>query len=952
MVMARSGEYAEALDVGMKRIWRFLISNLFKVISIIIIITLIIAISILSFSKMKTKQQESIYQSIQLRKFEPCTAKSSSGISNRELHILTCDDFGKGRFLALNDAINTWNITSQNLWRNGVIMKNICAGRSWDHGSLTKSIAYLEYTSSVLNAIRRMNLSRIDKLHVMLMDSNTIWSVDSIQQIWDRYDCARGDKEILVSSEMGYHGDPSHIDRLYGKSQTPTYSSFVNSGVIMGKAIFIEEMLHYTLLHNQSYYSHHNKGGNSGHRRKGDQYHEQHAISDYALRVAAHQVAIDYHQQLTGGFAVHLSDGLTKPKGKSQIICRAKNGSIDYNCRGLNEELTSIDTPYYHFNESTCSIYRNLQSGMPGYQQLENLASHPVIWHGNGQDKYTYTVLSNQAMNCRLEASNSKFNESTPYANCPCVTDPRSDAETHPISYEICIINSSIAHNFLLNNKKDLVKLKISLVSEAWKSKDVSRCLAVIDLLPPHPIRNSCSYKVICPEACLPRPYTVIPVNWVKDFSKFAASPHAHIPITCSLTFRQIVRSYGKKPSISNILSAIAMRRMQECVEREYWLRPSGGTNIHGKSSLYLEPIQNTTGIIDRRDVLGLMIWVGSINRLDMSVAQSRMLHDQWQRLPENMIAGWIASEEQYSCRLGSGMCHRVKSNHSQLLKPSAIDQKSFGWQCAQRRPLRALAHVLWLYNPEFVYLLDDDTFVNIPHFLMPTSPLIKYIRTRLKDNPWVVGHLEEASGANGLISKQGILYGGRGYLMGPAVLNRLQSYQIYGPSLQQDKHRSVEQMKYLSILRSAYQQHHQCPRPPHKPCLKLQGSGQWRDYKAVATSAVRLIDLCVSLMSKEHTCFHSDHAMTHCLVHGAYADIVHIDCANQAPKFELSYPLAGSREVSYLDLRSCGRKTDKVVLTCHQHVYNRTDLSGLDQGSVLPELSAYPSSFSGCGKG
>jgi hypothetical protein len=533
------------------------------------------------------------------------------------------------------------------------------------------------------------------------------------------------------------------------------------------------------------------------------------------------------------------------------------------------------------------------------------------------------------------------------------VTDPRSNAETHPISYEICIINSSVAHDFLLANQKQLITLNISLVSEkAWKSKDVSRCLAVIYLLPPQPIQSSCSYKYICPEACLPRPYTAIPINWLTDRLIYASSSNAHIPITCSLTVGQLVRSYGKRPSISSILSTIAMRRMQECVEREYWLRPSD--SAYGRSNLYLEPIDSNTDNINRRDVFGLMIWIGSINRLDMSIAQSRMLHDQWQRSSKDVIAGWIASEEQYSCRVGSGMCHPGRFNHSRLFANSFMNSEPFGWQCAQRRPPRALAHVLWLYNPEFVYLLDDDTFVNIPRFFMPDSPLIKYIRSQLKSNPWVVGRVEVPSGNYIRISKQGMIYGGEGYLMGRAVLDRLQSYTIYGPSIREDKYRSVEQMKYLSILRSAYEQLHECPRTPHTPCLKLQGSGKWRDYKAMASSAVRLIDLCVSLMSKEHTCFHSDHAMTHCLVHGAYVDPIRIDLMSNRSQRDrefsstLGIPLNENVDELgwFYETKPCNLSRS---LTCHRYVYNRTDLSDLNRAAVLGESSVHPQAFGEC---
>lgn len=41
------------------------------------------------------------------------------------------------------------------------------------------------------------------------------------------------------------------------------------------------------------------------------------------------------------------------------------------------------------------------------------------------------------------------------------------------------------------------------------------------------------------------------------------------------------------------------------------------------------------------------------------------------------------------------------------------IPSNSNGWVCAQRRPLRALSHVLLLYDPMYILLADDDTFVS-----------------------------------------------------------------------------------------------------------------------------------------------------------------------------------------------------------------------------------------------
>ena len=55
-----------------------------------------------------------------------------------------------------------------------------------------------------------------------------------------------------------------------------------------------------------------------------------------------------------------------------------------------------------------------------------------------------------------------------------------------------------------------------------------------------------------------------------------------------------------------------------------------------------------------RRKVFGLVIWIGSVTRLDMSRKQIEVLESQYNSDPEHYISGWIGSDEQYSCRLGS----------------------------------------------------------------------------------------------------------------------------------------------------------------------------------------------------------------------------------------------------------------------------------------------------------
>jgi hypothetical protein len=63
----------------------------------------------------------------------------------------------------------------------------------------------------------------------------------------------------------------------------------------------------------------------------------------------------------------------------------------------------------------------------------------------------------------------------------------------------------------------------------------------------------------------------------------------------------------------------------------------------------------------------------------------------------------------------------------------------SSGWACAQRRPLRSLAHILTLLNPMTIILLDDDTYLNYDLLIKKYGG---YLSSTMMLRPLVVGEL------------------------------------------------------------------------------------------------------------------------------------------------------------------------------------------------------------------
>merc|ERR1711991_117387 len=100
------------------------------------------------------------------------------------------------------------------------------------------------------------------------------------------------------------------------------------------------------------------------------------------------------------------------------------------------------------------------------------------------------------------------------------------------------------------------------------------------------------------------------------------------------------------------------------------------------------------------------------------------------------------------------------------------------GWACAQRRPLRTLAHILLLFDPQFILMVDDDTYVNYDLLINRYRSDIFGIMQKI---PIVLG---EFQGRPDHLTSKGIFAGGSGYFISKAAINRLtfNATMYYGP--------------------------------------------------------------------------------------------------------------------------------------------------------------------------
>lgn len=296
-----------------------------------------------------------------------CTVPSSAG--DRKLVVATCDTRqGWKEF----NALKVWNVTGRSLRLDGISMVNVCQGHNWGrYGFLTKPLLYAQFLNSLLSD------RHIDSMHAILMDSDTFWSVSDTATVWKNYDCARGGKDLVVSTEMscwvGRYCNQTDIDRWYKDTSVMTsYSPFANSGVVMGKVKEVIKMLDHVVANNRSYYTQY------GRKYKFD---DQYAIADYAISVAPQVAALDYHQLISASCSIHAPGD--PPDEGWPFLCKNRNGTLSFSCHIYNNMLRRQG--HFAIDKQSCMAHRQMTSGMALQEELNSLSSRPLVWHGNGR---------------------------------------------------------------------------------------------------------------------------------------------------------------------------------------------------------------------------------------------------------------------------------------------------------------------------------------------------------------------------------------------------------------------------------------------------------------------------------------------------------------------------------------------------------------------------------------
>lgn len=533
-------------------------------------------------------------------------------------------------------------------------------------------------------------------------------------------------------------------------------------------------------------------------------------------------------------------------------------------------------------------------------------------------------------------------------SSCPCIASSDRSESFATIGdggrnqqHLLCIWKSEFVETLFASSNPESLDLNYRVVTENKRylsgstSSDVLiGCSVVLEIVDDH--SKEVGASEICPGTCKDLPTMTIPIGFLQPSQNQSSSTFR----TCSLNL-QVSYPKGQFTYLGDVLRAIASRKLEECNEKaspDFTFRNSSdsGRSTANDSSDASKIIPHGISVngqnypfdsgqvspLSRRSVFGIVLWIASTSRLKLAEDQQHVLDFQANQTNDSrLIVGWIATEDVYPCSPDSILCDERRnpvlgeSTYKASMPHSFLSNKETpsGWACAQRRPLRAISHVLLLFNPDFLLLVDDDTFVNMK-FLAYDSFLSSYIRTTMSQRNIVMGEMFSKK-----ITTKGFYFGGAGYLMGRAALTLLNGNVITSVrSSAVENIRTQVHLANLGVLDEAVR----VTNATCTDCIKMhslidnENAANISRVVNTANLSVRVVELCMNMMGDAGTCYHSDHSVTRCLAYAIYAQTLSMSCY-RPPKVYVE----GKGKIK-MSMCYGGDKCDLAfALTCHRYV-------------------------------
>ena len=297
-------------------------------------------------------------------------------------------------------------------------------------------------------------------------------------------------------------------------------------------------------------------------------------------------------------------------------------------------------------------------------------------------------------------------------ARCPCnqenstLLNLQSDNYGVSFKFRLCIGKvDNVTLNINLIQKSLSSSIKLSQIQSVMEENS---CDAIVRISR----RSRLPKRIYCPGVCKPIPTIRMPISWLQHFPQDGQ-------ISCS-SDGEMYANFRQGRGQTNILEHLFWRRIQECYEKSEW-------------AAIIDPM-----FTKPRKVSTVVIWNGISIRNDIMKQQSRVLNN-YTMTGSQAVIGWLADETLYPCLPNTLICP-YRSMYMPLMPLTELSSQSNRnkhWRCAQRMLLRALSHVLTLYDPDMVIIGDGDTYINYP---LIESVLHKYILKKFAVEPIVLG--------------------------------------------------------------------------------------------------------------------------------------------------------------------------------------------------------------------
>ncbi|RYH30094.1 hypothetical protein EON65_06240 [archaeon] len=478
--------------------------------------------------------------------------------------------------------------------------------------------------------------------------------------------------------------------------------------------------------------------------------------------------------------------------------------------------------------------------------------------------------------------------------HCPCASISRINTSRDDSGRKVCVVlppgelTSDVAKiKDILTTTSAETYRKVVFIDEAGAQSPA--CLASLHVVTSISIEDWSKKRWLCPDSCTPVPKAAVPLEILTlDPQQASLSKYLNVALSCSVHVLDALEQFKQHTSTNTakhliwshyLLHTLANRIVLECLEHWNVLHQEYRVTIQDDLAQPTSTSNLISYVLPRRKVQAVVIWIGNAERYSRILNQHEALreasfHDH------QAVIGWGATDTLYGCKEESTKCIGDNKRFAGLLPKSDVNFMPPGWGCAQRRPLRALSHVLSLFDPQYIVVLDDDTFLNFP---LLRSKYASMIAQNLSIESSYMGEAMGRTGDKGHISKVGFFVGGSGYILGRNIIQRLvnrevalfgfefelhkdpkASFQALAKDIAEDESRSQHQIWHLSLVADALRTSLSlCPKPIDGMDERLKEISQCvlnlenAKDKELVSIGVRLIDFCVNMMANDNTCQH-----------------------------------------------------------------------------------------------